>query len=49
MNLYTSIVRPVLFRFEPETAHRFTLAALRIPGLARLFVPRTPPLGKKSA
>ena len=47
MSLYTSIVRPVLFRFEPETAHRLTLAALRVPGLARLFVPARPPLGEK--
>ena len=47
MNFYTSLVRPVLFRFEPETAHRFTLAALRVPGLARLFVPRTPPAGEQ--
>ena len=47
MSLYTSLVRPILFRFEPETAHRFTLAALRVPGLARLFVPRQPPAGDK--
>ena len=47
MSLYTSLVRPVLFRFEPETAHRFTLAALRVPGLARFFVPRTPPAGEQ--
>jgi len=47
MNLYTSFIRPVLFRLEPETAHRFTLAALRVPGLARLFVPRKPPVGDK--
>jgi dihydroorotate dehydrogenase len=43
MSLYTSLVRPVLFRFEPEIAHRFTLAALCVPGLARLFVPNRPP------
>jgi len=47
MSLYTSLVRPVLFRFEPETAHRFTLAALRVPGLVRLFVPGKPPAGEK--
>ena len=43
MSLYSSLLRPVLFRFEPETAHRLTLAALRVPGLARLFVPSKPP------
>ena len=43
MSLYSSLIRPVLFRFEPETAHRLTLAALRVPGLARLFVPSKPP------
>ena len=47
MSLYSSILRPVLFRFEPETAHRFTLAALRVPGLARLFVPSRPPVEEK--
>ncbi|NDC00605.1 MAG: quinone-dependent dihydroorotate dehydrogenase [Verrucomicrobia bacterium] len=47
MSIYTSLVRPLLFRFEPETAHRFTLAALRVPGLARLLVPRKPPVADK--
>lgn len=47
MNLYPSLLRPVLFRLEPETAHRLTLMALRVPGLARLFVPRRPPSGDK--
>ena len=47
MSLYSSLIRPVLFRFEPETAHRFTLAALRVPVLARLFVPSKPPIGDK--
>lgn len=47
MSLYTSMVRPALFRFPPETAHRLTLAALRVPGLAKLFVPAKPPPGDK--
>ena len=47
MSLYSSLLRPVLFRLEPETAHRFTLAALKVPGLARLFVPSKPPAGEK--
>ena len=39
MNLY-SLIRPLLFRLEPETAHRVTLNALRIGhrlGLSALF------------
>jgi len=43
MSLYSSLIRPVLFRLEPETAHRLTLTALRFPVLARLFVPSRPP------
>ena len=43
MSLYSSLIRPVLFRLEPETAHRLTLTALKFPTLARLFVPFQPP------
>ena len=47
MSLYSSLIRPVLFRFEPETAHRLTLAALKVPALSRLFVPSKPPKEEK--
>ena len=30
MNLYSDILRPCLFRFEPETAHHLALAGLRL-------------------
>jgi len=30
MSFYTSIIRPVLFRFAPETVHHFTFSFLRI-------------------
>lgn len=29
-NLYTRLLRPLMFRIDPETAHRLTLAALRL-------------------
>ena len=32
MNLYTALLRPLLFRFDPETAHHFTVEACRIAG-----------------
>ena len=35
MSLYSLIARPVLFRLPPEVAHQFTLAAMRLPGLAK--------------
>lgn len=41
------LLRPLLFRLDPETAHDLTLAALKRLhplGLVRLFVPRVPPL-----
>jgi len=37
MSLYSHLARPLLFRFPPELAHRLTLTALRVPGLARLL------------
>ena len=37
MNLYSHLARPLLFRLPPESAHRLTLASLRIPGLAQLL------------
>lgn len=47
--MYKSIIRPILFRFSPETAHRLTLGMLRtvgkIPGgkaLVKLFYKRDP-------
>jgi dihydroorotate dehydrogenase len=43
MSLYSSLIRPVLFRLEPEAAHRLTLTALKFPILARFFVPSQPP------
>jgi dihydroorotate dehydrogenase len=43
MSLYFSLIRPVLFRLEPEAAHRLTLTALKFPILARFFVPSQPP------
>ena len=35
MSLYSLIARPLLFRLPPEVAHQFTLAAMRLPGLAK--------------
>lgn len=35
MSLYSLFARPLLFRLPPEVAHQFTLASLRLPGLAR--------------
>jgi dihydroorotate dehydrogenase len=29
-NLYTRLIRPLMFRLDPETAHRFTIAALSL-------------------
>ena len=29
-NLYTQVLRPLMFRFDPETAHRLTIAALSL-------------------
>lgn len=37
MSPYSQLARPLLFRLPPELAHRLTLTALRIPGLARLL------------
>ncbi len=41
MNFYTSLLRPLLFRLNPETAHRLTVAVCRwshrIPGLPSLL------------
>lgn len=38
---YRSLIRPLLFRLPPETAHEFALKALSTaPGLARAFAPR---------
>ena len=42
MNLYSHLARPLLFRFPPELAHRLTLAALRIPGWAKLLTGNRP-------
>ncbi|RZN83230.1 MAG: quinone-dependent dihydroorotate dehydrogenase [Winogradskyella sp.] len=39
--MYTSIIRPILFRFDPEKIHYFTFSLIRnlskIPGVAGLF------------
>ena len=35
MSLYSLFARPLLFRLPPEVAHQFTLASLRLPGLAK--------------
>ena len=32
MNLYTALLRPFLFRFDPETAHFLTVEVCRIAG-----------------
>lgn len=48
--LYHSVLRPALFRMEPESAHQFTLILLRLaaavplvlPLLRRFFAPRQP-------
>ena len=43
---YEQIVRPLLFRMDPETAHHFSLGALRLPGaraVLRSFAPAPSP------
>ena len=37
--VYTSLLRPVFFRLQPETAHHFTLGMLRLAGAVPLVVP----------
>lgn len=40
--LYRSLLRPLLFRLPPETAHELALRSLSLaPGLARLLAPRS--------
>ncbi len=42
-NLYTRLLRPLMFRLDPETAHRFTIAALSLtPPLRRARDPHDP-------
>ena len=41
ISLYKSILRPALFRLDPEAVHHFAMAALRgLPGMARRHDPR---------
>ncbi len=40
-NAYTRLIRPLLFRLDPETAHRFTIAALSL--VPRLRPANDPP------
>jgi len=42
MNLYTTLLRPLMFRFDPETAHFVTVEACRIAGL----IPLVPQLSR---
>ncbi len=39
--MYKSLIRPVLFRFDPEEVHHFTFGFLKkFPGLAKIFLPK---------
>lgn len=39
--MYKSIIRPILFKFDPEEVHYFTFSVLKkFPFLAKLFLPR---------
>ena len=49
MNAYRSFIRPLLFCLPPETAHRWTMSALRVfgtltfgPAMVKLFVGKAP-------
>jgi dihydroorotate dehydrogenase len=37
VGLYKDLLRPALFRLDPETAHGLAMRALRVPGAARLL------------
>jgi dihydroorotate dehydrogenase len=37
VSLYTALVRPLLFRLDPERAHDLTMTSLRLPGITQLL------------
>ncbi len=47
MSLYEKVLRPALFRLDPETAHHLALFCLRFPGAPSLLRALSPPAPKQ--